>query len=287
MKEQVMVQFWAILSLGIVALIAFIVMRAAFGYQMRLHGYSYAQAMAEKNNAVYIRFAGVIFGGTLAFWGVISPTERGFLQDMITIFQCLVQVVVFMIVAGYVNDKLILSRIDNLKAIFKDGNKAVAILELATFIATGLIFSSSQLGDGGFLYNLIWFAIGQAVLIAMVFTYAICHGSQNGVDQMHENVGKGNMGYALSLGGFIISVGLVLHVLIINIDKPLLSVAALIMWVAVTLSLQFFMNRFIIPGKNLWDMIVESATSGAPSEGAGFLQGLMFLTSALIITVLN
>ncbi len=279
--------FWNLLShtalIGTVMLIAFFVMRAAFGIHMHLHGYSYAASMAEGNNAAFIRFAGIFLGAGLGFWGVIAPTELGLLHDLVKIIQSLLLVITFMVVAGYVNDKLILPRLDNLHSIFVQKNVSVALIECGSFIATGLIFSASQQGEDSLWKSTMWFVGGQLLLIAAVYVYAFATG---GVAKMNEQAFVNNTGSALSLMGFIISVGLVIRSLVINIERPEAAALALLVWVIVTAVLQFAMNRLVVRGENLSN-IVASYDKNSASIGAGALQGFMFLVSALVIAVLN
>lgn len=279
-------QLVSTLSIGLVMLISFVVMRAAYGFHVRLHGYSYAESMSNGNDAAFVRFAGIFLGSTLAFWGVIAPTELGPLHDVVKTVKSLIFVIAFMVIAGYVNEWLILSRIDNLKAIFKEGNMSVAIIESGSYISTGLIFSASQASDGSFINNTMWFFGGQILLIVAVFVYAVLRNGTYGVDEMHESVYRDNVGYAFSLTGFVVSAGIVLHVVIVNVEKPVMAGASLFVWIIVTFMLQYFMNRFTIRGQNLKE-IISVDVGKSPSVGAGILQGFMFLVSALVITILN
>lgn len=266
---------------GLVMLIAFFVMRTAFGLQMHMHGYSYAEEMKAGNGAAYIRFAGIFLGAGLGFWSVIAPTELGIVHDLVKITQSLLLVIVFMVVAGYVNDKVMLTQVDNLHAIFKEKNTAVALIECGSFIATGLIFSGSQQGEDVLLTSISWFIGGQFLLIAAVYVYASVSG---GVFRMNDLSRSDNVGYALSLTGFIVSVGIVVRVLVLNVDKYYAAIGALLVWMIVTAVLQFVMNRLTVRGENLSHITQEG---GKGSVGAGALQGIMFLVSALVIAVLN
>jgi len=274
------------IPVAIVMLVAFMIMRAVYGKHVGLHGYSYADSIVNGNTAAAIRFVGIFFGSTLGFWGVLSPTGLGLINDLARIVQCLVLVITFMVVAGYINDKLILHKIDNLKAIFHEANLSVALVECGTFIATGLILAASQSGDSTFLSNVMWFLGGQILLAGATYLFAFLHGGLPGVDEMHESMNVDNRSYAFSLFGFTVSVGIVLNVLIKNVDKPVAAILSLLAWVVVTFLLQFIFNRLMVPGRNLVSMVGMKAAT-APNTGAGLLQGSMFLASALVITVLN
>lgn len=278
-------QFTAIAPIGLMMLVSFLIFRTGYGVHVHMHGYSYTEAISRGNNAALIRFAGIFFGSAIAFWGTIAPTELGFVQDLIKISQNIFLVMFFMIIAGYVNDKFILISLNNLQLIFREDNVSVAIVELASFVATGLIFSASQSGTDTLLSSVVWFVFGQGLLILSTHLWAMySHGWKMFRREMDRHMHNNNCGYALALAGYIISLGIVLNVVIKNVEKIEAVFSSLFVWFVVTVVLQSLKNHLVVRHQTLKYMIGKN---NGGNLGAGVLEGAMYLSSALIITVLN
>ncbi len=266
---------FALVPICIVFLISIMAMRAVFGQQVRWHGYSYADVIASGGSAASIRLAGLLLGGTIGFWGVITPTELGPLHDLVKITQSLLFVMTFVIIAGYVNDKVMFHQVDNLREVFVNNNTAVAVLEFASFVATGLIFNGTQSSGEYVLAGVVWFIIGQLLMVTSVYLYAFLHG---GIKVMNDEAKNGNLAYAFSCTGFIISVGVVIRSIANSVARIELIVATFLAWVVVAFILQYVVNHLIVPKKS---------ANTPKSYGVGVLQGSTFLLSALVTSVLS
>ncbi|MGH7504301.1 MAG: DUF350 domain-containing protein, partial [Longimicrobiales bacterium] len=102
----------------------------------------------EGNIALGLRRAGLYLGITLGLIGAIRGPTAGFQADLIDLFLDGATLTVLILIATWVNDKLLLPRIDNLGAL-RAGNLAVGFVELAMFVATGLIAMGAYTGVGG------------------------------------------------------------------------------------------------------------------------------------------
>ena len=94
---------------------------------------------------------------------------------------------IFIYVALIVSDYVILPNYDDAGAIIKDGNTAVSIMVSGFVIATGIIAFSSFIGTGPWWTSILFFVIGQVILLGMSKVYEIMH------PEMLEGIKKGNV----------------------------------------------------------------------------------------------
>ena len=110
----------------------------------------------EGNIAIAIRHGAIYIAVAMAMIGSLnSPLAQ--LIDGIT-------ALVFVLISSIIADKIIFANIDNSEKI-QQGNLALALAEAGLFIGTGNIALASFSGTGPFLSSIVFFALGQAVLV--------------------------------------------------------------------------------------------------------------------------
>lgn len=145
--------------------------------------------------------AGVVHGGVTHFeagWGAVLDSTTTLL------FNC-VLILVFLFIAEFIVEKIILRRVHNTSEL-QGGNVAVGLAEFGTFIATGLIAFGSFSGDGGGWQSSVgFFAAGQLVLVLFALIYEAAT-PFNIIDEIE----KGNAAAGLILGGTLVALGVIL-----------------------------------------------------------------------------
>ncbi len=161
----------------------------------------------EKSNlAIGIQRAGLYLALPLALYSLITgPSSGDFLNDLFWFGVYGIVLMLLLIGASFVNDQLIVTRIDNAAAL-RSGNVAVGLIEAGSLIATGLIAQGSFSGaGGGLLSSLVFFALGQLALIAFVWGYQTIMRYD-----LIDEIRKGNSAAGLMLSGLMVAFGIVL-----------------------------------------------------------------------------
>ncbi|OGZ95577.1 MAG: hypothetical protein A3A28_04635 [Candidatus Sungbacteria bacterium RIFCSPLOWO2_01_FULL_47_32] len=180
--------------------------RSSFGVGARFRGYSFKeQAVVKDNPAASIRLAGMLGGSLIAFFGVLHPSGIGWMEDLNLIAEYSMLVVLLLWVSRVVNDKLILPEFDNNNEVVGKKNVAVAVVEFATYLATGLVMWGALEGqNGGFVVSLGWFVVGQVLLIGLSWFYRMF------MPKIASELGLQNAACGVALAGYLIAGGIAL-----------------------------------------------------------------------------
>lgn len=159
----------------------------------------------ESNVAVGLRRAGLYLGIALGLIGAISGPSGGFMVDLLALLVDGGTLTGLVLLAAWVNDRLVLPGIDNSKAL-RAGNIAVGTVELAMFVATGLIAMGAYSGlGGGTISAVAFFLLGQVALIVLVRIYEIVT-PFDAIGQIRD----GNTAAGVMVGGMMVALGIVL-----------------------------------------------------------------------------
>jgi uncharacterized membrane protein YjfL (UPF0719 family) len=161
-------------------------------------------SMETRTMALSLRQGGLFLGSALALYGVLHGSTRGYVVDLKLIVIYGVLSTLGVIVSLYINNKIILPRINNLFEIGKN-NIAVGLSEFGTAVGTGLIMMGAMTGDGSFLTALVFFILGQIMLVVISYVYEYIT-PYNVVEAIKDN----NISAGIMLGGVQIAMGILL-----------------------------------------------------------------------------
>ena len=167
--------------------------------------YEADDAIASGNLAVGLRHSGAQLGLAIALMGVMSgSTAADLIDDVMVTVAYGGLAMLFMLVSLLVCDKLILPGICNTEAL-RERNVAVGAVEFGLLTGTGIIAYASLVG--GALSSLIWFAVGQILLVVLVLAYEhLAHREFN----ILQAVAQGQAASGLYVGSKIIAYSLIL-----------------------------------------------------------------------------
>ena len=221
----------------------------------------------NSNLAIAIRRAGLYLGGMIAIMGVLVGSSKGFVMDImnVSIYSALAYACLF--TARELNDKIILRGINNDDEC-KNGNTAVAIVEFGSYIATGLIINACVSGDSvglmkGVTDTLIFFAMGQVILIALAVAY-------ESITKFHclAEIHKGNAAAGIMVSGKLIALGFILKNSIIGESAgwtaDLISFGqAAIFGTIILLVFNAAIDHLFLPNTNVHKEVVEDQNVAA------------------------
>jgi len=162
----------------------------------------------NSNGGIGLRRGGLYLAIAIGMLGTVTAPSmaHSFLGDILAVALDGMFVLVFVMTARIIFDAVVIHDLDNDQAI-KDGNKAVGFVEAGGYIATGVIAFSSFHGEGGPWYSsLVFFVLGQVVLLAMVRAYEV-FAPFNAVEEVY----RGNEAAGLLLGGMMVAIAFMLY----------------------------------------------------------------------------
>lgn|GEM_PF-1539587 len=200
-------------------LLVMIMAKIAFDLLVKaLYGKNADQELCEKDNPAFgISFALYLAGVAYATLKGIEPTEASYFADLLSVLLHGGFAIMAMLAAMVINDYCILWKVRNAKEIFEERNIAVGIGEGGSFVATAMILAGAWT-NGSWGTVLLWFAIGQAMLVAVTFLYQWIT-----PHDIHAEIDTGNTACAIGLAGFLVGTALIVYGAIAGPATTLLS----------------------------------------------------------------
>ncbi len=239
--------------------------------------------LVKKDNCAFaLSLVGYYLGLVFAIGGVVVGESDGLLEDLIDIFIYGPIAIILMNLSTIINDKLILYSFNNKKEILQDQNAGTGAVELAVYLATGMIIYGSISGEGGGILTLfVFWAIGQLSLIIIGYVYNFitpyC---------IHEQIEKDNVAVGISYAGAIVGVAnIVRHSIsgdFSNWSESLITYAGYFVLGIILLPLiRLYTDKVLLPGEKLTDEIVNQEK---PNLGAAFIDAFSYIGSSFLIT---
>lgn len=268
------------LTLATVFLVLYIVIFVAAKWAKDLFTpYSLNQELAEKDNfAVALTMVGYYFAVTLVFVALLKGPTVNLQTDILNVTGYSLLSILLLNGSRWINDKFILRAFCNIKKLTEDQDAGVGAVQFGIYTATGLIISGAVSGEGGWLSFIVFFALGQILLIISSIIY-----QQLSAFDIHSEVASNNIAVGVAFGGSLIALGLILMNGVAGdfIDwKQDISSFAISAFSGLILLplLQLLLDRLVIPGKSLRKEIAEDR-----NIGAGLLEAGIAISFALVL----
>lgn len=162
----------------------------------------------ENNLAMAMRRGGDYLALAIGLAGALTGPDNGFVSDVQTFMLDAAALVVLLVIAGFIADKLILPSLNNTAAI-EDRKTAVGLVEFGVSVSTGILAFASFAGEGGgLLAAAVFFALGMTVLIANSWCYIIA-AHRRGV-ALQQELSENNLAAGLYLSAKLVAMSLIL-----------------------------------------------------------------------------
>lgn len=238
--------------------------------------------LVEKDNpALALSVAGYYFGLVLAIGGSLVGPSNGIVNDLIDLVIYGILSIVLLNISWYICDIVILSKFKVSDELIRDQNQGTGAVSAGVSIASGfIIFGSVQGEGGGVLSAVIFWAIGQIVLIIAGRLYDLITPYS-----VHDEIEKDNVAAGVSFGGAIVSVGAVVGLAAESdfvswsesvVDYVGYAVLGLLLIPAV----RFLTDKILLPTVKLSD---EIAAQEKPNVGAAYIEAFSYIAAAFII----
>ncbi len=239
--------------------------------------------LVQKDNCAFaLSLVGYYLGLVFAIGGVVVGESAGLAADLIDIMIYGPIAIILLNISTFINDKVILYQFNNKKEIIGDQNAGTGAVELAVYLATGMIIFGSISGDGGGIITLLAFwAIGQVSFIITGYVYNLitpyC---------IHDEIEKDNAAAGICYAGAIVGVAnIVRHAIgedFTSWGDSLLTIGCFFAFGIFLLPLiRLFTDKVLLPGAKLTDEIVNQEK---PNLGAAFIAAFSYIGSSFLIT---
>jgi len=276
-----------LLDQGITALIYLVLCYLLFWlgkiiYDLINRGFRLNEELVKKDNtALALALVGYYFGLILSIGGVIVGPSQGLIEDLVDILIYGPLAILLMNVSALINDKLILYRFDNKKEIIIDQNVGTGVVELATYLATGMIIFGSISGEGGtVLTTLVFWGLGQLVLVMVGLVYDLVTPYD-----IHEQIERDNIAVGISFAGAIVAMGNIIRVAVsgdfISWQENLsVFIGYCLLGILFLPLIRLVTDKILLPGARLSDELVGQER---PNLGAAFIESFSYIAASFLI----
>jgi len=250
------------LSLAAGILILLMMLAAFLWITGKLEGYDPVNELLQRDNpALGLRYALFALATVLAVLGIFDRAQG---DSGIWLFsQHAILAVLLIYLSRYLNDWLILYRFDNNREVVQEKNFAVAVVEGATYLASAYIIAGAfDDWENGWLLAIIWFLIGQFLLIGLAVIY---RSVDRAIDVALDDQ---NLAAGISLACFLLAGGMVCGAVISGPSHgwraDLLTVAVyLVAWMIVMALAHIASDLLSIRSIRLRDEVMEQRSIAA------------------------
>ena len=244
--------------------------------------FSVRQELLERDNFAFaVTLVGYYFGLVMAIGGAIVGPSSGFFSDILAIVFYGAMAIVLLNLSKIITDKVILYQFDNVKEIIDDRNVGAAAVEAGAYVATGLVVYGAVSGEGGgVLTALVFWLLGQGVLVAAGFVY-----NRITPYDLHAEIEKDNVAVGVAFGGVLIAFGNVVRIAAAGHFESWGANLGEFVWVSIVglifLPLvRFGTDKLLLPGCTFADEMVHQEK---PNVGVGLLEAFSYVAASLFI----
>ena len=238
--------------------------------------------LVEKDNFAFATaHTGYFIGLLLALGATIIGDSQGLVNDLINIAIYGGLSILLLNISILINDKIILSHFSVRKEICEDKNAGTGVVEAASAIAAGLIIMGSVMGEGSWITAVVYWAIGQVLIIISAWFYNLILPYN-----IHDEIEKDNVAVGVGFAGAIVAVANLIRFALANdfeswtdtftyigIDY---AIAIVLLPVA-----RFLADRILLPGQKLTDELVHQEK---PNVGAALIEAFSYIGVSVLIT---
>lgn len=168
--------------------------------------YSLDHELTQRDNvAVGTSLAGYMLGTAIVLLGALIGPTRPPLEDLMSLGGYGLLGIGLLNLSRWVNDRIILSKFDNVDELIRDRNVGTGAAEFGSYVASGLVVAGSIHGEGGSLLStLATFVAAQVVLVvgAKLYEWVTPYSVQ-------AELRKDNAAVGISLAGILIALGVI------------------------------------------------------------------------------
>lgn len=238
--------------------------------------------LLEKDNLAFsFSYVGYFVGLLLAIGSALLGEHVSLEADLMAIAIYGLGAIFLLNISTIINEYVIFNKFKVSKEILEDQNSGTGIIEAANYIATGLIILGASKGADENLMIVVYWAIAQVALILSSFVYNIITPYNIHTEIEKDNIAVG-LGYAGSLVGIAIVLSYAVSFSYDSLSETFVTTGILLLIALIALPVtRLITDKVILPG---YDLKVELVEQSKPNIGAGLIEAMAYISSALLIT---
>lgn len=249
--------------------------------------YNLGQELTEHDNkAIAVSFSGYIFGVGIILIGIFNtPTSlEGGIDSRIDLYRDLLDTFIWGIigvlllhVARFVNDKILLSKFDNVKELVTDRNIGTGAAMWGSYVGSALIIHAAITGESasflsGLIGTLVYFILGQIGFILFGWIYQVVSRYD-----LHAEIEKDNISAGVAFGLSLTAIAILLSGYILRYDSLIGFALWFIMSLFFLIISRYIVDKLILPGALLDEEIRRDQNWGAALVEGGVALAIAFL----------
>lgn len=250
--------------------------------------FSLKEQLTEKDNkAVAVSFSGYMLGVLIILLGIFhsGSVVEGEITTRLDLARDLLSTVIWGIigilllnVSRIVNDKLLLSKFNNVKELVQDKNIGTGAVLWGSYIGSALIVRAAVYGESmGWLADivstLIFFAIGQLGLV--IFGWLYIKISRYDV---HAEIEKDNISAGVAFGLSLTAIAILLSGYLMSYNSILGFLLWFVIGLIVLLASRYIVDKLMLPGS-----LLDEEITNDQNWGAALLEGSIAVGIALLM----
>lgn len=254
------------------------------------------QLTGQDNKALAVSFVGYMLAIAIIIVGVLTEetslfaeavAELSFSQRLVVVGYELLETVIWsivgiglLIVSRVINDKLILSRFDNIKEIIDDKNVGTGAVQFGTYIGTAYIIKAVIFGEelhwlSDIISTVVFFVLAQLAFIL----FGIFYQKITSYD-IHGEIERDNAAAGVAFGLNLAAIGIILSSAIEKTDSLIIFAIWFVEGAILLLVSRILVDKIILPGENLNSEIQVDRNWGAALIEGGVAIMIAFLLNA-------
>jgi uncharacterized membrane protein YjfL (UPF0719 family) len=238
------------------------------------------QLVERDNPAIAISFTSYLAGATVIFIGTMLGPVKTFKDDLMETGLYGLLGLLLLNLSRIINDKIFFRRFSNVAELVEDRNIGIAAVQAGSYLASGFIIAGSIHGEGGGIGTVFaFYLLGQISLYLLVSVYDWITPYN-----VHNELENDNLAAGISLGGAMVSLGLLIMKAIDgdfvswgnHLENYMWTISGAFVLFPV---LRFVFDRCMIPGVSLNKEICDDRNAGL-----AFLEGSLYVCVAAVVT---
>ncbi|KAA3615683.1 MAG: DUF350 domain-containing protein [Calditrichaeota bacterium] len=245
------------------------------------------QLTNEDNKAIAVSFSGYVLGvmiillsifhsGTAIEGGINSQVDL--LKDLLATIIWGIIGILLLNISRVINDKLLLSKFDNMKELVKDKNVGTGAALFGSYVGSGLIIRAAIYGEStgwteDILTTLIYFIMGQIGFIIFGWVYQLISRYD-----VHEEIEKDNISAGVAFGLSLVAISILLSGYIISYSSLPGFAVWFVMGLFVLMVSRYIVDKMMLPGS-----LLDEEISKDHNWGAALVEGTVAVGIALLM----
>lgn len=199
------------------------------------------------NKALAISYSGYLVSMAIIIIGVLHSPQQAFLIDIVATVAWSLAGIILLNLSALINNKIILSKFDNVQEIIRDSNVGTAAVEAGSYIGSAFVINSVVGGEsegilGDILSTVIFYLVAQVCFVLFGVAY-----QRITVYDVHKEIENDNVAAGVTFGMSLLAIGVILsHIITLTS-----SLAALAVWflngsVLIILT-RWFIDKLLLP----------------------------------------